>query len=63
MPFPKFWKYRMKITRLYLKNIRCFDELEIKFDKAGMQTVLIGENGTCKTTILRAVIIGLADSN
>ncbi len=61
MPFPKFWKYRMKITRLYLKNIRCFDELEIKFNKAEMQTVLIGENGTCKTTILRAVIIGLAD--
>lgn len=27
-----------------------------------MHTVLIGRNGTCKTTILRAIAIGLADS-
>ena len=52
----------MKIARLHLKHIRGFDELEIKFDNNRMQTVIIGENGTCKTTILRAIAIGLADS-
>ena len=52
----------MRISRLRLTGIRSFAELEIEFDKAGMHTVLIGKNGTCKTTILRAIAIGLADN-
>jgi predicted ATPase len=52
----------MKLTRLRLRDVRGFGDLTIEFDKAGMHTVLIGKNGTCKTTILRAIAIGLADS-
>jgi predicted ATP-binding protein involved in virulence len=52
----------MRITRLRLQDIRGFAELTIEFDKARIHTVLIGKNGTCKTTILRAIAIGLADS-
>ena len=51
----------MHISRVKLTNIRCFKELTITFENGRMQAVLIGKNGTCKTTILRAMAIGLAD--
>jgi hypothetical protein len=52
----------MRITRLSLTNVRCLNPLELRFEDGKMQTILIGRNGTCKTTILRAIAIGLADS-
>jgi len=53
----------MKIRRIKLENVRSLGaELTIQFDQAELHTVLIGKNGTCKTTILRAIAVGLADS-
>lgn len=54
----------MYISRIRLENIRGFRELEI--DLSGGQafrrrTVIIGKNGTCKTTVLRAIALGLCD--
>jgi len=36
-------------TALRLKNVRCFDEVEIPLDPR--LTVIIGENGAGKTTV------------
>ncbi len=57
----------MYISRLRLENIRGFRELD--FDLRGpdgtprRRTVIIGKNGTCKTTVLRALAVGLCDWN
>jgi PAS domain-containing protein len=55
----------MYISRIRLENIRGFRELEI--DLSGQdgfprkRTVIIGKNGTCKTSVLRAIALGLCD--
>jgi predicted ATP-binding protein involved in virulence len=55
----------MYISRIRLENIRGFRELEI--DLSGedgfprKRTVIIGKNGTCKTSVLRAIALGLCD--
>jgi len=56
-----------QITSIKLKNIRRFGELAIDLSRrrqGGRQprlsTLLIGRNGTCKSTILRSLVIGLA---
>lgn len=55
----------MYISHIRLENIRSFQELEI--DLAGengsprRRTVIIGKNGTCKTSVLRAIALGLCD--
>lgn len=54
----------MFVSRIRLENIRGFRELEI--DLSGGQgprkrTVIIGKNGTCKTSVLRAIALGLCD--
>jgi predicted ATP-binding protein involved in virulence len=46
----------MKLRTLYLKNFRCFDEIEIEFDP--LLTVLVADNGQGKTSILDAIAIG-----
>ncbi len=52
------------LRRLELENIRGFDHLEIDFgapeEPPRMQTVVVGRNGTCKTTLLRAIALGFA---
>jgi len=64
----------MYISGIHLKRIRGFDKLDINLmgkasgDKASfpqprMRTVVIGRNGTCKTTLLRCIAIGLASEN
>lgn len=45
----------MRVDRLTLKNFRCFESLEIDFDKN--MTVLVAQNGGGKTAILDAVRI------
>lgn len=51
----------MFLTRLRLENIRCFKNLAIDFsDTDGTPrkwTVLLGENGTGKSTVLRAIAL------
>lgn len=47
----------MRIEKLRLKNFRCFEELELNFDKK--LTVLVAENGQGKSTLLDAVRVSL----
>ena len=54
----------MYISRIRLENVRGFRELDI--DLSAIQgprkrTLIIGKNGTCKTTVLRAIALGLCD--
>ena len=53
----------MRITRLFLKDVRCFDELTINFDKANSSILAIGENGDGKSTVLRSLAMGLCDQS
>lgn len=63
----------MYITRIYLENIRGFEKVDLDLTETlpgnkkcvgrpRMRTVIIGKNGTCKTTFLRSVAIGLCDA-
>ena len=53
----------MKISRLKLKNIKCFEDLEISFEdeNGGIKnwSLIVGDNGSGKTTILRSLAAGL----
>lgn len=53
------------ISKIILKDIRGFKKLELNFSDSNnnnnMQTIFIGRNGTCKTTLLRCIAIGLCD--
>lgn len=46
----------MKLTKLHLKNFRCFDSLTLDFGKR--LTVIIADNGAGKTALLDAIAIG-----
>jgi len=48
----------MRIQRLQLTNVRCFEKLDLSFDHEGkprMWTLIAGPNGTGKSTVLRAI--------
>jgi len=51
------------ISKIRLKNIRGFRNLEVDIlngeKEPSLLTLIIGRNGTCKTTLLRAVVTGL----
>ncbi len=52
------------LSKLKFKNIRGFNEFELSFDgpkKHRQWTIFIGDNGHGKTTILRAIALGLGD--
>lgn len=55
----------MKISRLKLKNIKCFKDIEISFedDEGSIKnwSLFVGDNGVGKTTILRSLALGLCD--
>lgn len=54
----------MYLSRLKLTHIRGFESLEIDLgaaESAPRRTVLIGKNGTCKTSVLRSIALGLCD--
>lgn len=53
----------MYIARLKLKKIRCFENLEINFDKPGSSILILGDNGNGKSTILRSLAMGVCDQN
>ena len=56
----------MYVSRVSLRNVRSFRRLDLDFSKRSpsrrpLHTVLIGANGTGKTTLLRAIAVGVAD--
>ena len=53
----------MKITKLELVNIRCFEHIAIPFSRISPSAVFIGKNGDGKSTILRSLAIGLCDQS
>jgi len=58
----------MYITRLELKNVRCFEDLTINFDKPtsskpASSILILGDNGDVKSTILRSLAMGLCDES
>ncbi|MCH9029148.1 MAG: AAA family ATPase, partial [Bacteroidetes bacterium] len=54
-----------KIKRIKLSNIRGFRNLELNIINEDQnprnRTLIIGTNGTCKTTLLRTIIFGISD--
>ncbi|MCU1499764.1 MAG: Chromosome segregation protein [Acidimicrobiales bacterium] len=59
----------MYISRLHLRNIKCFEDVEIDFsdenEPSGIRrwTVLLGSNGLGKSTLLQSIAICLAGPN
>lgn len=55
----------MKILKLRLENIKCFEEIEISFENdegdARNWVLFVGDNGQGKTTVLRSLALGLCD--
>jgi hypothetical protein len=53
----------MYITKIRLKDVRCFDEVEIDLSdcKLGTSILIAGNNGIGKSAILRAIAMGLCD--
>ena len=50
------------VQKLTLKDIRCFERLEIDF-RQRESIVIIGDNGDGKSTVLRALAMGLCDQS
>ena len=56
----------MKVLNLKIKNIKCFKEVEISFEENGLiknWSLIVGNNGQGKTTILRSLALGLCDES
>ncbi len=54
------------IRKVHLTNIRCFDDVTLDLSvKSGpsLRTVVLGDNATGKTTLLRSIALGLCDES
>ena len=51
------------VNRLVLRDIRCFESLDIRFDKPRQSIVIIGDNGDGKSTVLRSIAMGICDQS
>ena len=55
----------MKILKLRLKNIKCFKDIELSFEDGRGDvknwSLIVGDNGRGKTTVLRSLAAGLCD--
>jgi len=58
------WRQPVYLRHLLLRNVRAFEQLELSFGpdvgRPRRHTVVIGRNGTCKSTLLRSIALGLA---
>jgi len=55
--------YDLRITRIVLENIRCFENIDLDLaDQNGPVTlsVILGDNGVGKSTLLRSIALGLS---
>lgn len=56
----------MPLRRLHVENVRCIESVDVDFsllDSGRPWTVLLGENGTGKSTLLRCVALAMAGSD
>lgn len=56
----------MKISKIIIDNIRCFEHLEIDLtskNQINQMTIFLGNNGVGKTTILRAIALCLCEGS
>lgn len=53
----------MYIKKISLKNIRCFEKLEINFDEEWSSLLVLGDNGDGKSTLLKSLAMGLCDES
>ncbi len=53
----------MYIKRVKLNKVRCFEKLEIDFDRLGSSVLFVGDNGDGKSTILKSIAMGLCDES
>ncbi|HZW40406.1 MAG TPA: AAA family ATPase [Ignavibacteriaceae bacterium] len=54
----------MYLSKVKIKNIRCFENIEIDFDSISNNpdwTMIVGDNATGKTALLKSIAIGLCD--
>ena len=54
------------VSRIQLENVRCFDDIELALSEPGdtaSWTVILGDNATGKSTLLRAIAMGLCDES
>jgi signal recognition particle GTPase len=49
----------IRIERLRIKHVKCFDDVTIEFDTIGNTALIIGTNGKGKSTILQLIALGL----
>lgn len=56
----------MYISRVLIENVRCFENIELQFDLEGDSppwAMIVGDNATGKTTLLRCIALGLCDES
>ena len=56
----------MRLTRVRLKNVRCFKDIELALSEPGNTanwTAILGDNATGKSTLLRTIAMGLCDES
>ena len=54
------------ISRVTLTNVRCFENIDLKFSSASPHVpwaMVLGDNSTGKTTLLRCIAMGLCDES
>ncbi|MCO6437305.1 MAG: AAA family ATPase [Phycisphaerae bacterium] len=56
----------MYLTRIRLKNVRCFESLDLRLGASAQPTrlaVVVGDNATGKTALMRSIALGLCDES
>ena len=54
------------MSRVSIRNVRCFKNIDVKFSSASTRvpwTMVLGDNSTGKTTLLRCIAMGLCDES